>query len=202
MATQVLEVDQVEKGVPDMGITPIQAQPVTSAKLIYTIGHSTHPLGSFVASLRHHSISTLVDVRTSPYSRYVPRFNANVFEKTLRSVGVSYIKMGEELGGRPENREMYGPDGKADYSRMSSSSSFLRGIARLKQIAETECVALMCSEEDPNQCHRWLLIGEHLRLDGYTIHNIRSRGRDEIWPAKSAPEPGLHPTQPLLFAEV
>ena len=43
--------------------------------ILWTIGHSNHPLETFLALLRRHEIEVLVDVRSSPYSGYCPHFN-------------------------------------------------------------------------------------------------------------------------------
>jgi len=45
-------------------------KPVT----IFSIGHSNQPLEAFLSLLQQHSIQVLVDVRSSPYSKYVPHF--------------------------------------------------------------------------------------------------------------------------------
>lgn len=36
---------------------------------IHTIGHSTHPIETFVALLERHGITALGDVRSAPYNR-------------------------------------------------------------------------------------------------------------------------------------
>lgn len=41
--------------------------------MLYTIGHSTHPLDEFVALLQSHGVDWLMDVRTVPRSRTNPQ---------------------------------------------------------------------------------------------------------------------------------
>jgi len=43
------------------------------SRVIYTLGHSSHPLERVVALLRAHGACTLVDVRSHPYSRWAPQ---------------------------------------------------------------------------------------------------------------------------------
>jgi len=37
-------------------------------------------------------------------------------------------------------------------------------------------VALMCAEEDPERCHRWLLVGRTLVARGMTVVDIGGDG--------------------------
>jgi hypothetical protein len=49
----------------------------------YAVGHSNQSLESFLALLQRHGIQSLVDVRSAPYSRYVPHFNRLELEDTV-----------------------------------------------------------------------------------------------------------------------
>ena len=74
---------------------------------IYTVGHSNHPLEKFLALLSKHRIQLVVDVRSRPYSRFVPHFNRKALEETLRKEGIDYRFLGDKLGGKR-------PDGMVD----------------------------------------------------------------------------------------
>ncbi|MEX2426100.1 MAG: DUF488 domain-containing protein, partial [Thermomicrobiaceae bacterium] len=78
--------------------------------LIHTIGHSNHRIDTFIELLHRHGISCLVDVRTSPYSRFSPHFRKRDLEAHLRDAGIDYVFLGEELGGRPGESRDYSPD--------------------------------------------------------------------------------------------
>ena len=52
--------------------------------------------------------------------------------------------------------------GVADYEKMAASPEFHAGIARLTEEAERAGVAVMCSEADPLDCHRCLLVARAL----------------------------------------
>ena len=51
--------------------------------MIYTIGHSNHPIDRLVALLQQHHIEALADVRSNPYSRFNPQFNREKLQASL-----------------------------------------------------------------------------------------------------------------------
>jgi len=146
---------------------------------IFSIGHSNQSIETFFALLRQHEIEVLVDVRSSPYSKYVPHFNSTVLAVAIEQADIKYMFMGQELGGRPDGDEFYDVDGRVFYKRVAESSLFLRGIQRLKEVGKASRTALMCSEEDPATCHRHILIGHVLTKQGVDLLHIRSDGHLE-----------------------
>jgi uncharacterized protein (DUF488 family) len=150
-----------------------------SALTIYTVGHSNQPRERFIALLQRHSVQTLVDVRSAPYSRYVPHFNRLDLEEAVERVGMRYLYLGEELGGRPPTEEYYDAESHVLYGRVAVASFFLRGLERLKAEAALHRAAIMCSEEDPTNCHRHLLIARVLDSQGVTTLHIRGDDREQ-----------------------
>ena len=67
---------------------------------VFTIGHSNHPAEAFLGLLLQHGIEEVVDVRSSPHSRFNPQFNRKALRTALTEAGVGYVFMGAELGGR------------------------------------------------------------------------------------------------------
>jgi len=52
---------------------------------VFTIGHSNLSVEAFFALLEQHENALLGDVRTSPYSWYVPQFNRELLAaRTIR----------------------------------------------------------------------------------------------------------------------
>lgn len=159
---------------------------VNNSETIYTIGHSNLYDHQLFKLLHQHGITVVADVRSSPRSQYVPQFNRVTFSRSLLDAGFDYQFMGNMLGGRPEDRTCYFaheiPDGHADYlhlvdyEALMTKPFFLEGIQKLKTILESDRVALMCSEENPNQCHRHHLIGKYLLRQGYDVKHIRKDG--------------------------
>ena len=144
--------------------------------IVFSIGHSNQSTETFFALLRQYEIQVLVDVRSSPYSKYVPHFNSNALIAATELSDVKYLFMGQELGGRPDGDEFYDAGNHVLYKRVAESSLFLRGIQRLKEIGRTSRIAMMCSEEDPATCHRHLLIGHVLTQQDVSLLHIRGDG--------------------------
>jgi uncharacterized protein (DUF488 family) len=142
---------------------------------VFTIGHSTHSWERFVALLRSTNVTAIADVRTSPYSRLYPHFNRDDLREELHSDGISYVFLGKELGGRPRERRFY-CDGVADYEKMAQASEFSKGLDRVIEGAKKYHVALMCSERDPLDCHRCLLVSRALAQRGVRVSHILDDG--------------------------
>lgn len=129
-----------------------------------------------MALLTMHRIEVLVDVRSQPYSKYVPQFNKRQIESVLAIQGIKYLFLGRELGGRPLAPEHYDSDGRVLFTRIAETQVFLDGMSRLKNGIEKYRVALMCSEEEPSECHRHLLLGRVLAKEGISVWHIRGDG--------------------------
>ena len=148
---------------------------------LWTIGHSNHPADRFLALLQQHGIETVVDARSQPYSRFSPQFRQARLRNLLSEIGISYVFLGDELGGRPKEPELYNEAGDVLYDRVERTERFADGLRRLMAAAASKQVAAMCSEEDPARCHRRLLIARAL-LNGDnppTVMHIRGDGRLE-----------------------
>ena len=144
---------------------------------VYTIGHSNHTNEHFFETLKSRGIEVLVDVRSSPYSRYATWFNRDPLKTSLGAAGIRYLFLGDSIGGRPERLEFYDDEGYVRYDRLAASPEFLEGVERLLRGAAEYRVVLMCSEEDPTECHRNLLIGRVLADRGVEVIHIRGNGR-------------------------
>jgi uncharacterized protein (DUF488 family) len=136
---------------------------------IYTIGHSNHSSEHFLALLQQHEIDLLIDVRSSPYSRYVPQANRETLARELEAVGITYHWMGDRLGGKPDGLV-------ADYDQLRASASFQAGIAEVRALAERHRTILMCSEGDHRQCHRYKLITPVLVEQGVQVLHVQPDG--------------------------
>jgi uncharacterized protein (DUF488 family) len=142
---------------------------------VFTIGHSTHSYEHFLSLLRASEITAVADVRTTPFSRHFPHFNEAALRSELKLDGISYVFLGKELGGRPSGRSFY-CDGVADYEKMAKTEAFANGIKRVIEGAKKFRVALMCSEHDPLDCHRCLLVGRALSREGVKLVHILGDG--------------------------
>lgn len=145
---------------------------------IFTIGHSNHSIEVFLALLKQHHISAIADVRTVPYSKYLPHFNKAELRPALKDVGISYVFLGDQLGGRPADRSCY-VNGQADYQLVMETENFRDGIKRVLEGARQYRICLMCSEKDPLDCHRTILVSRHLMKLGTTVSHILAAGKIE-----------------------
>jgi len=148
--------------------------------MLYTIGHSNHDISHFIGLLRDNRVDMVVDVRTHPYSRYAPQYNIDNLRQILAENRIQYRYLGKELGGRPDSSSLYDERGYALYSKFVETEPFRKGIEHLAELVQQgRSIALLCSEENPNQCHRRLLItwylyrelqidALHIRGDGTT----------------------------------
>ncbi len=150
------------------------AQP---AMKVLTIGQSSHAWGQFVAILQRNAVQVIAEVRSYPYSNYSPQFDREAMKEALTKIGVKYVDLGEELGGRPEGTEFYDRDGHVLYDKVAASAKFAEGIRRIEDGMKKYRVAMLCSEEDPAICHRGLLVGRVLRERGARVDHIRGDGR-------------------------
>ncbi len=141
---------------------------------IYTIGHSNQDVESFIELLKRNSIEVVVDVRSSPYSKYASQFNKSEIQKVIQSNWIKYLFMGQEIGGKPADTQFYDSEGYVLYSHIAESPEFIEGVQRLLKGIKQYRVALMCSEENPETCHRRLLIGRVLSDHGVDVLHIRS----------------------------
>jgi uncharacterized protein (DUF488 family) len=149
---------------------------VSTSPPIWTVGHSNHPFERFVGLLRAERIDFVVDVRSYPRSRFASQFNREHVEADLRSAGIGYLFLGDELGGRPSREDHYDEHGHARYDRMAEQAPFRRAVQRLLDGCRSHRVALMCSEADPHDCHRRLLVGKVLTEQGIQLRHIFADG--------------------------
>ncbi len=146
--------------------------------VLYTIGHSNHSLQGFSDLLTLYSITAVGDLRSQPVSSYTPHFSRDALDVALRQQGISYVFLGQQLGGRSANRACY-KNGRLQYSQLAREPSFHAGIARVKKGMAQFRIALLCSEKDPLGCHRALLVGRKLFADGINVQHIHANGQLE-----------------------
>ena len=172
-------------------------------KRLFTIGHSNHTLDHFLELLFAHQVSAIADVRSSPYSKYAPQFNKAALEIALRDADIDYTFLGKELGARRSEESCY-VDGQASYDRIAQLSIFQRGLERITEGVEHFIVALMCSESDPIDCHRSILICRELKriCPDFEITHVLADGTEERHEMFEERLIKLHKLQPELFGDL
>ena len=126
-------------------------------------------------------MNVVVDVRSAPYSRYLPHFNKEVSAQHSlgRRSAFDYAFLGKELGGQPRDRACYDADGRIMYdaasgNRLPSSNGI--EYASWRATPPQSCIALTCSEKEPLDCHRTLLISQALAKRGVAPAHIHADG--------------------------
>ena len=141
---------------------------------IHTIGHSNHKWETFAELLKENGIELLVDVRANPVSRFAPFANKTTLPTLLERIGIDYEFMGGMLGGR----RSYNAKGRQTfYNRMRELDEFQESVSQLASMASRRQTVILCSEEDPSNCHRLLLLGPSLEVNGCELRHIRADGR-------------------------
>lgn len=139
---------------------------------IYTIGHSSMSSGSFIMTLRAVGVTLVADVRSHPYSRAFPEFGRERLRADLEASQLSYMFLGDELGGRPQDPTCYDQEGRVDYEKVKEKEFFRRGIEILCEKGSAETVCVMCVEKDPLKCHRGILIARQLTMEGVEVLHV------------------------------
>ena len=145
-------------------------------EVIFTIGHSTHSIDTFLDLLVLHGISAICDVRSSPYSRFKPQYNREKLRKSLRGRSIKYVFLGKELGAQSKDSSCY-CDGRVQYHALARTELFRSGIERICMgVKRGYRMALMCAERDPLDCHRTILVAQNLERDSFSVSHILSDG--------------------------
>jgi uncharacterized protein (DUF488 family) len=156
-------------------MSALQFTPVTESSRIFTIGHGVLSLDAFLQLLNRHGVGLVVDVRSHPGSQRAPHFNRRVLERILRERELGYRWEGETLGGRP-SPDLLTASGAPDYERMVALPRTRASLDVLADEARRTALALMCSETDPNRCHRSRMLEPELEARGVAVDHILSSG--------------------------
>jgi len=161
------------------GSLPIKQQ--TQPNQCFTIGHGNYPIDRFITFLQNTGIDLIIDVRSSPYSRFNPHFNREKLEKSLVMNDINYRYMGDKIGGRQSDPCLLFPDGTVNYRKVQETEKFQEGINEVVSIISSgKKIALMCAEKEPERCHRFALISPVLQAKGISVIHIRPEGKLQL----------------------
>jgi uncharacterized protein (DUF488 family) len=146
-------------------------------KPLYTIGHSTRPIGEFIELLQAHQITQIVDIRTIPKSRHNPQFEQQALAAELKKAGITYVYL-EKLGGlRPSVKNSINGAWRnksfRNYADYMQTTEFEQGISELISLSQKSVTAIMCAEAVPWRCHR-SLVGDALVVRHIPVYDIIS----------------------------
>jgi uncharacterized protein (DUF488 family) len=151
---------------------------MSPATTVFTIGHSTRPIGEFVALLKEVEADELVDVRAFPRSRSNPQFNHDALAKSLQAEQIEYRHLAA-LGGRRPGRRQATPSPNTfwehsafrNYADYAMTSGFRAGFEELLTLACSHRCAIMCAEAVWWRCHR-RIIADYLIVAGLCVMHI------------------------------
>lgn len=144
---------------------------------VFTVGHSTLPIGQFIALLKTYGIERLVDIRTIPRSRHNPQFNSDALGEALRAENIEYDVLAS-LGGLRRARKDSPNTGWRNesfrgYADYMQTAEFEAGLETLIGMSREKRVAIMCAEAVPWRCHR-SLVADALGVRGVPVVEILS----------------------------
>lgn len=122
---------------------------------LHTLGHSNLSYEQFKELLVKHGIETVIDVRSSPYSRYITWANRETLRAALRADGFQYVYGGSVLGGR------------AAYT--FDSELFQQKMDRVVEVHSNSPSVMICAEKNPQQCHRAFKLTHYLHTAAPTL---------------------------------
>lgn len=141
---------------------------------IYTVGHGNAPFEEIERLLLLHGVATLVDVRSSPYSKYSPDFRKSVLAGYAAAAGLGYRWMGDRLGGTGTGSLSTAPAGTG--TPAAGDAARLGALAEVIALNETGPVALLCAERAPEHCHRLTALAPELETLGCDVYHILPDG--------------------------
>ena len=142
---------------------------------LYSIGHSSQTQEEFLALLMQHGINCIVDVRSVPASKYTPQFNQETLKWFLKSHDIQYLHFGDEFGAR--RTDCFDEHGQVNFEQAVKTPNFQQGVIRLMTgLKKGYRIALMCSEADPLECHRFSMVSRYFYDQGVDVQHIMKDG--------------------------
>ena len=126
--------------------------------MIYSIGYQAITVDELLSIMAAKGIDRMVDIRSSPYSRWEKKYEFNRNRMSAR-LGDRYVWKGDMLGGKP------GP----------ASDEGLDWL-----VSQTDNVVIVCMEAAPRKCHRFQDVGKRLLARGIEVHHIIDNGRTVV----------------------
>ena len=185
----VSNIDRLEPLEPgeDRGVPPLpDPQELDSGKAegkaqevrtVYCLGYGMRSQESLVNTLGMVCADTVVDIRSTPRSRFAPQFDADTLYGVLEEKGIGYLVGGERLGGKPEDLSLYRVSGLVDWEALRHSPAFKEGLESVMRLAsEGHVVALVGAEGDPFYGHCFGTVARSLSESGMDVRHILSNG--------------------------
>lgn len=164
----------------------------SDAKPLFTIGHGTSSQEEIVSQLAAAEVTCLVDIRRFPGSRAHPHVSADAMAQWLPQAGIAY-RWEPRLGGRRRlPKEAVSPDSWwtveafRAYAAHTRTKEFADALDEILEQAETQAVAVMCSETVWWRCHRRLVADVAVLSRGRPVTHLLPAGSRPHQPAAGA----------------
>ena len=141
----------------------------------YTIGHSTRTLDEFIKVLQEYRIDSIIDIRSNPTltNVYTKHFSKDSLEKSLVRNQIKYLYLGKELGEVRKDGRALDEKVNVDFNDVIECNLFKKGIYEIiERLSKKERIAILCSERNPLNCHRSILVGYTLSKNGVLVEHI------------------------------
>ena len=143
---------------------------------IFTLGHSDRTIDQLLQVLARSSIRLVIDVRSNPASSRFPWFERHALSRALEARGLAYRWMRELGGRRPptpgEERHVALPEEwMRRYAAALNTAELGDACETVLGLGASTVAVLLCSEREPEHCHR-LLLADKLDLLGARVVHI------------------------------
>ncbi|MEG0368932.1 MAG: DUF488 domain-containing protein [Hungatella sp.] len=140
---------------------------------LYTIGHSQHKMEYFLQMLKTQGINYVLDVRSTPYSQFASEYNKENIRAILKNHNIIYSFMGTYFGARQKDAALYTKEGYLDFEKTKRYFGFQQGVQSvMKGLNQGYHIAFMCTEKDPIECHRAILVANAFYEMGIDVQHI------------------------------
>ncbi len=143
---------------------------------ILTAGYGNRGFENFVALMKRHGVTHLVDVRSVPQSGYWEDFRRERLQRIVPEAGLRYVYMGDTLGGIENSPVLCKDPDSVELAPFFDEPKLALGLDKLIQAAESRTVCLMCGCLRPHRCHRFRLVGEALDRRGVEVLHLDDQG--------------------------
>jgi uncharacterized protein (DUF488 family) len=137
---------------------------MANSKKVFTIGYSGLKPSDFIEICKSNGVSKIIDIRRFPVSVKEPFYDRDALKSFLAPSKMSYVWLGEDLGGFREG----------GYEKYTKTKGFQRGIEALEKEASGDRAAILCAEQDWTKCHR-KHIAEALERRGWMVVHLELR---------------------------
>jgi uncharacterized protein (DUF488 family) len=121
----------------------------------FTIGYTGRKIEEILALLKQHGVRTLIDIRQNPVSMYRPELSKRNLSRLLEENGFCYAHL-PEFGVPRDIRAKAIETGSRDVIWAWYDTNVITSFLNLHSFLNgfEHPVALMCTELDPQECHR------------------------------------------------